>query len=732
MGPHDGWGWATDRVFPGAPPPSFLGRDDELARLRAAAESEGKAPATLLWGPAGVGKSLLARAYAEEGDFDLRWWVHATSRLEVVASLAELAEVLGVGSTDQERAARNALIRLGGRDRWLLVFDDADDPAVLAGLLPTLGGGQVIITSRHTGWGTLATPIQVGALTLRDAESYLRRRCADQDHKAAAAVAEDLDRLPLALALAAAYCRQTRTSLAAYHRMFRRERAKLQSDPDFAPRDYPVPVVVAWRACMRAAARRNKAAPELLELLAALAPVPVATELLTSAPHALPRRLQKAFSVPDGRDRAVAPLAAMSLLTTVPIGRLWIHRLVRDLAAALSPPSRLRTAARAAVASVLAAFPRDVSDPRNWPRCHALLPHARAALDQSNRHEVAGELDAELRERLAGYLSERGEYSHTRILLTQAATSRENELGRDHPRTLASILELARVEHQLGQYASARRRLEAVLPRCRRVLGVAHPATLAGAGRLADLMKELGDPQAAWRTYVEITERCRETYGRGHPSTLIAANNLAGVAEALGRPAAARRMYRSVFSLACESLGPAHPVTTTAAGNLALVLQEFGDLEGARGYLEHNLDTRRRHFGLRHPATVDAARKLAALVERLGETDRAEQLRSHVAAARVLAWQTDPDECVTWLVEAATGGCTPGEIEGALDALRRSSYGRKALAAAFAWIVDGHRDPRLANSLEPDEAAIVKETLRRLQPVSRAAPDGDAPTVPSA
>ena len=61
------------------------------------------------------------------------------------------------------------------RDRWLLIFDNAEDPAVLAEYLPG-GGGHVVITSRNPDWQELATPVGVDVFDRGESITLLRRR----------------------------------------------------------------------------------------------------------------------------------------------------------------------------------------------------------------------------------------------------------------------------------------------------------------------------------------------------------------------------------------------------------------------------------------------------------------------------------------------------------------------------------------------------------------------------
>jgi Tetratricopeptide repeat len=505
MGAGDRWRFRVDGV------PRTVGRDHELAQLRELLSTPKDVSTVVLWGIGGVGKSWLAQTYALEHQdrLRLRWWINASSRLDVIADLAKLAKFLDISDEDQERAARNVLLRLGGLEDWLLVYDDADDPATLAGLLPTVGSGEVIVTSRHSGWRRFGEEIHVQPFGEQVAADYLSERTVGHDPEAAKRVAADLDGLPLALALAAAYCRQTRTPLDRYHRDYQRDRERLIADDDFAARDHPVPVVLGWRRCFAAAGRRHKGAHDLLRLLASFAQRPVPRGLLSAAPDALPRKLRRTVTSPDELGTAISALAAFGLVEAIGGSAVTVHRLMQDLTYALCPPDQLRKAAHGALYTLLWSFPADVSDRSNWPDCSTLFSHARTALTHADRYEVPGTADATLRTRVAGYLMERGEYAHARDLLAQAATSREMALGVDHPTTLLAGIDVARVDRHLGNAPAVHRRLTPTLRRCRRVFGPGHPETLATASHLADALQEMGDLNAARELGEEVLAWCR-------------------------------------------------------------------------------------------------------------------------------------------------------------------------------------------------------------------------------
>jgi hypothetical protein len=154
-----------------APVGSFTGRDEQLVALRTQLSDLGAAtlvPTAALYGMGGVGKTQLALAYAQRHrkEYELGWWIPAETRLGIVTALADIGEVLGL-QRDLAPADLAVQVRdgLAGRSGWLLIFDNAPDPAGVAEFLPVAGGGHVLVTSRDSAWQGIAEPVPVDLLT---------------------------------------------------------------------------------------------------------------------------------------------------------------------------------------------------------------------------------------------------------------------------------------------------------------------------------------------------------------------------------------------------------------------------------------------------------------------------------------------------------------------------------------------------------------------------------------
>src|SRR4029453_19310572 len=84
------------------------------------------------------------------------------------------------------------------RERWLLVFDNAEDPRALSQLLPE-GPGQVLITSRNPAWRGIAATVGVREFTRAESITLLHRLAPDLTGDEADQLADAVGDLLLAI-----------------------------------------------------------------------------------------------------------------------------------------------------------------------------------------------------------------------------------------------------------------------------------------------------------------------------------------------------------------------------------------------------------------------------------------------------------------------------------------------------------------------------------------------------
>ncbi|WP_249027234.1 FxSxx-COOH system tetratricopeptide repeat protein, partial [Amycolatopsis lexingtonensis] len=617
---------------------TFTGRDELLTGLRAALCSGQPAVVQALNGMGGVGKTTTAIEYAHRHveDYDVAWWVPSEDPSLVPGHLADLARTLNVATEKDSTAGALALLSgaLRSRGRWLVVFDNAEDPDALRPLLPA-GGGHVIITSRTPDWDDVGAALPVREFIRSESVNLLRSRCSRLTEPDADRIADALGDLPLAVDQAARLLATTGWSADTYLDLHAERTNELMARREKGS-GYPVSVAAAWTVSFGQLGRENPAALNTLTLVAWLGPEPVPLTLLThqvgEAGTAARDPLAFAEVTAALRSRGMAEVTTTTIqLHRVPAALLR-DRTRHDVTAKDDEDA---TWPAIAVRLLYAGLPdHPWNNPAIWPRWQALLPHVLAVCASERAPLNLTTEVVHLLDHAGIYLQARGTFRAALPLQERAYTLVKEAHGDDHPDTLLSANNFAMILRRLGEYERARELNEDALARRRRILGDDHPDTLLSAHNLAIDLRELGEYERARELNEDALARRRRILGDDHPDTLLSACNLAIDLRELGEYERARELDEDALARSKRVLGEDHPDTFVFASNLAADFRRLGEHQRARELDEDTLARRRRILGDDHPNTLLSVHNLAVDLRNLGEHERARELDEDTLARR--------------------------------------------------------------------------------------------------
>jgi tetratricopeptide (TPR) repeat protein len=633
--------------------PNFTGRSELLEQLRASLRGKPGVVVSqtgAIHGLGGVGKTELALEFAHryQADYDLVWWISAEQPTSVTADLAALAEELGIQrAADQAEMVNLLFNELRGQERWLLVYDNAERPGALEGLLPPGGGGRVLVTSRYGAWGRLGDSLRLDVLARDEAVALLGRRTGATDQAVLGALASELGDLPLALEEAAAYLEETHTDLGEYLELVReraRELFSLDKSADDAD-EYGDQrrVATVWSLSLQRVHQEAPAAETLLDLCAFLAPGDIPRELPREHAEVLPDQLAEGVGDVVAYNRLLGAVGRYSLATVTPTS-LGVHRLVQAVLQARLGPDGERAWATAAIGLLYESFPNESWEVATWQRCGRLLPHVLAACGHGQRLGVAGAPAGWLLDRASMYPRERGLYRQARPVAERALAVTEAALGPEDVAVGSCWDELGSVLRELGDLAAARVQSQRALAIGETALGLNHPNVATWSGNLGHVLRELGDLAGARAQLERALVISGTALGPDHPNVGIDRGNLAKVLQALGDLAGAKAQVERALEIHEAALGPDHPHVVVGRSILGSVLQDLGDLAGAKEQYEQAVAIGEATLGPDHPEVAVWRSNLGVVLQALGDLAGAQaQLERALAIGEAALGPDHPD-----------------------------------------------------------------------------------------
>jgi tetratricopeptide (TPR) repeat protein len=571
--------------LPGSIGHFFKGREAFLDKLRdsfrrnAAAAITGKA----VHGLGGVGKTRTAIEYGHAcaDDYVATFFLTGKSESDLNDSLAVLAGAAVLDLPERNlpdlEARIAAVIRwLRANPGWLLIIDNADDPAAAKAARAFLAqvsraGGHILITSRLSDWGNMVEALELDLLSVEAATDLLREstphrtKRVDEDEALARLADGQLGCLSLALVQAAAFIEAQRIGFAEYSERFERETAKLLDRLDELAKEnlsYPLSVAATWQASFD---QLSDAGRLLLDMLAWLSIEPIPRSLFDVWPEA---------EVVD-LERGLAELTRYSFVHwETENSAITLHRLVAQVTRDNLDDAARDRALGALFPWLYAVNPEmSASDVRCWPQLLPLLPHVLLLFERTSDCGPYPD-QPNLYDDYASLLQSLARYSEAEPLFRRALAIYEENPDRGNPQIATGLSNLALLLRVTNRLDEAEPLYRSALVIGEAALGPDHPTVAAILNNLAGLLRvdnrlEEAEPLLRRALAIDVA-----THGPDHPDVATDLNNLASLLDATDRRDEAEPLVRRALAISEESYGPDHPTVAIRLHNLAALLRQ--------------------------------------------------------------------------------------------------------------------------------------------------------------
>jgi tetratricopeptide (TPR) repeat protein len=637
----------------------FKGREQFLEQLRetlGSVEHRGhqrvaaitaSATAATIHGLGGIGKTRAAIEFAHRyaDDYTALLFVQADSDLSLKQNLASMCGplVLDLAQNDEKELDLQvaAVLRwLQQHPGWFLILDNVDNEEaakaaeeLLAKLTPP--AGQILITSRLSGWSKTVETLALDVLSETDAAEFLlertegKRRKQQDDAVRAHELAVELGQLALALEQAGAYIARYRSTFGGYMEEWQKRHDRVLEWFDERIMQYPSSVAITWQTSFDLL---SEPARRLLQLLSWFAPDPIPESLLEAGggpflvePADGSASDRVADTLPDARD-ALAELADYSLVKHSDEEPTFaLHRLVQDVTRNFLNEGERLPCLKQALRWIDDAFNGDPLDVRNWHILEPLIPHARSIAFFALQKTIVIPTDC-LMSNVGTIFFAKAQWSEAELLMRRAMEIKEKRYGTNHPKYAIGLNNLAQLLKITNRLSEAEPLMRRALEIDEENLGPDHPDVAMALHNLALLLQEknrLNEAEPLMRRALESDEK---NYGADHPTVARGLSYLAKLLRYTNRMNEAERMIRRALEIDEKSYGADHPRVAGDLSALAGLLQDTKRLNEAEPLMRRALEIDENCYGADHPRVARDLNNFSTLLRDTNRFNEAEPL----------------------------------------------------------------------------------------------------------
>ncbi|KAH8203664.1 hypothetical protein TruAng_002194 [Truncatella angustata] len=594
--------------------PHFVAREREIAEMRRTLSSDGSRRVVVLHGLGGIGKTQLAVAYTKRyrDEYLAILWLNIKDEASIQQSFTKAAiQILrqhpnasGLNALDLRQNHEEVIeavkewLSLPGNTRWLLVYDNYDNPRLanriddtgidINRFLPMSYQGSILITTR------------LGILSTTSGRDGL-----DNDMDARDLV-EELDGLPLALATAGAYLRHVPVSLGDYLRLYKISWARLHASTPSLGSYQDRTLSSTWQLSYEQIKSQNSLAANLLQWWAYFDNEDVWFEIFQYCGDDGPAWIYKlhdelnfngvmgilhnyGFVEPYNFTSELIESKGYSIHACL---HSWIvHILNQGWNGCLN---------KLAVECIASKVPSQ-DDDQFWLLQRRLLAHVITSC--ATFQDGDNGLDWAFYN-LGLLYADQCKMQEAEEIYLRALRGYENAWGPDHTSTLNTVNNLGALYKDQGKMQEAEEMYLRALRGYENVWGPDHTSTLSTVNNLGILYANQGKMQEAEEMYLRALRGKENAWGPDHTSTLNTVNNLGIFYANQGKMQEAEDMYLRALRGCKKAVGPQHIARYRPAINatwgFGALLWDQGKLVEARTYYQGAHDNLEAVLGPHH------------------------------------------------------------------------------------------------------------------------------------
>jgi tetratricopeptide (TPR) repeat protein len=465
-----------------------------------------------------------------------------------------------------------------------------------------------------------------------------------------------LDGLPLALAQAASYLRETGLDISSYVRLYKQQWDDLMSsDSEFNTPlgDYEQgSVATTWTISFKSIEEKSIHAANLLRLWAFLDNKDMWYGLLQATQEELvdvqegspdnkeewPRWLHEVASNEVLFLNAIRLLLRFSMIEAQECmhGSYIMHPVVHRWMSHIQAAAERKSFLELATMLVGLAVP-DTTEKEFWVLRRRLIPHAERCSRRLGELGVADSnfdsaTAADSIHNLGILFCDQDRLNEAEALYQLVLESRQKVLGPDHPMTLHTVHSLGNLYVKKDQLDQAETMYQRALEGFEKTLGFDHALTLTTVGKLGSLYLNQGTMKEAEALFLRAANGLKKSLGPDHLWTLHTFHDFGRLYKRQGRLKEAEVMYQRALDGYEKVLGPAHTSTLQTVSNLGSLYVDQDRLEEAETMLQQAMKGYETALGPNHTETLDVVHNLGILYGVQGQLNEAEAMYQRALA----------------------------------------------------------------------------------------------------